>query len=424
MGSKRSSSASLYIMHNKNLTVSVEEALEIVLRSVNPLSFENIPLMRAFNRILYEDVVSDRMMPPVADSAMDGYAIIADDTRGASLNRPVKLHVVGEIRAGSSSTGHQVSKGTAIRIMTGAPIPQGADSVVRFEDTEEESGYIKLFCETEKYENYREAGEHIREGEHILSKGKRLNSADVGILASLHRNTVKVYKRPTVSVISTGDELADTGEEIQIHQIRNSNAYTICSEVTKYGGHARYLGIAKDSLGEMRKIFANALKSDVIISTGGVSAGKYDLVKEVYSDLNIEIHFDRVNIKPGRPCVFGTKGDKMVFGLPGNPVPALTSFIQFVRPALLRLMGATKIRKPIVNASLEQDITSGKIHHLVRGRYTIKNNEFYVSKTSHQKPSMLRSMSDANCLIIIPETVTKVMAGDRVAIQLIDHDEI
>jgi len=424
MGSKRSKSAGLIIKHDKNLTVSAEEALAIVMNSVSPLSFEDIPIMGAFKRILYEDIVSDRMIPPIADSAMDGYAIIADDTNGASLNYPVKLQVVGEIRAGSSSTGHQVSTGTAIRIMTGAPIPEGADSVARFEDTEEEGGYVKLFCETDRYENYRMAGEHIKEGEQILSKGNRLNSADVGILASLHRNTVKVYKQPTVSIISTGDELADTGEEVQIHQIRNSNAYTICSEVRKYGGLSRYLGIAKDSLSEMREIFANALKSDVIISTGGVSAGKYDLVKEVCSDLNIEIQFERIKIKPGRACVFGTKGNKMVFGLPGNPVPALISFIQFVRPALLRLMGANRINKPIVNAFLEEDIASGKIFHLVRGHFSIKNNEFYVSKTSHQKPSMLRSMSDANCLIMIPETITEVKAGEKVAIQLIDHDEI
>ena len=197
----------------------------------------------------------------------------------------------------------------------------------------------------------------------MLCKGDRLSSADVGILASLNYNTVKVYKQPTVSIISTGDELADIGEEIQIGQIRNVNAYTLYSEVKKYNGLPDYLGIAKDTLKDTKEIFLKALKSDVVISTGGVSMGKYDFVKEIYSDLNIEIQFEWVNVKPGRPCTFGKKDNKLFFGLPGNPVSTLTSFIQFVRPALLRLMGAKRITKPIVNAFLEEDINkqSGKV---------------------------------------------------------------
>jgi len=411
-------------MRKTNLTVSFEEALRIILDSVSPLNCENISIMEASHRVLYDDIVSDIMIPPVDDSAMDGYAIIADDTQGASKNNPAKLKITGEIQAGGSIIDKQVSKGTAIRIMTGAPIPEGADSVIRFEDTEEETGYVKIFHEMVKYENYRFAGENIRKGDNVLHKGDRLSCADVGILASLNYNTVQVYKQPTVSIISTGDELADIGEEIQIGQIRNVNAYTLYSEVKKINALPGYLGIAKDTLKDMKEIFLKALKSDVVISTGGVSTGKYDLVKEIYSDLNIEIQFEWVNVKPGKPCAFGIKDNKLIFGLPGNPVPTLTSFIQFVRPALLRLMGATRVKKPIVNAFLEEDINSGKVHHLLRGYFTIKNNEFYVSTTGNQKPSVLRSMSDANCLIIIPENIIKVKAGEKVAIQLIEHNEI
>ena len=411
-------------MRKTNLTVSFEEALRIILDSVSPLNCENISIMEASHRVLYDDIVSDIMIPPVDDSAMDGYAIIADDTQGASKNNPAKLKITGEIQAGGSIIDKQVSKGTAIRIMTGAPIPEGADSVIRFEDTEEEAGYVKIFHEMVKYENYRFAGENIRKGDNVLHKGDRLSCADVGILASLNYNTVQVYKQPTVSIISTGDELADIGEEIQIGQIRNVNAYTLYSEVKKINALPGYLGIAKDTLKDMKEIFLKALKSDVVISTGGVSTGKYDLVKEIYSDLNIEIQFEWVNVKPGKPCAFGIKDNKLIFGLPGNPVPTLTSFIQFVRPALLRLMGATRVKKPIVNAFLEEDINSGKVHHLLRGYFTIKNNEFYVSTTGNQKPSVLRSMSDANCLIVIPENITKAKAGEKVAIQLIEHNEI
>lgn len=412
-------------MKDNGLTVSVEEAQKIILDSVVPLGCENISIMEASNRILYKDIVSDIMVPPADDSAMDGYAIISEDTHGASKNNPVQLRITGEIPAGGSVFDKRVSKGTAIRIMTGAPIPNGADSVIQFEDTEEGDGYVKIFREITGYENYRFAGENIKKGDNVLQKGDRLNSADVGILASLNHGTVSVYRQPTVSIISTGDELAEIGDEIQIGQIRNVNAYALYSEVKRINGLPTYLGIAKDTLKDTKRIFLNALKSDVVISTGGVSMGKFDFVKEVYPELNIETQFAWIKVKPGRPCTFGKKDNKLIFGLPGNPVPTLTSFIQFVRPALLRLMGATKIKKPIVNAFLEEDIKKkpGKVH-LLRGYFTVRNNEFHVSTTGTQKSSVLRSMSDANCLILIPENVTEVKAGEKVAIQLIYHDEI
>lgn len=410
---------------NRNLTVSVEEAQEIILNSVSPLAWESIYIMEASNRIVYEDIVSDVMVPPMDDSAMDGYAIIADDTHGASRNNPARLRIIGEIQAGGSIIGKKVSNGTAIRIMTGALIPQGADAVIQFEETEEEAGYVKIFSESAKYRNCKRAGENIQKGDKVLQKGDRLKSADVGILASLNYTAVKVYKQPTVSIISTGDELAEIGEATQFGQIRNVNSYTLYSEVRKYNALPHYLGIARDTTKDTKEKLLKALESDVVLSTGGVSMGKYDFVKEIFSDLNIEILFESINVKPGRPCTFGRKGNKLIFGLPGYPVPTLTSFIQFVRPALLRLMGARKINKPVVSAFLEEDVrkhSSGV--NLVRGYFTIKNNEFYVSTTGNQKPSVLLSMSKANCLIVISENCTEVKAGEKVAIQLIDHDEI
>ncbi len=412
-------------MRDSDLTVSVEDAQKIILDSVKPLGFEYVSIMDAFNRVLYEDVVSDIVVPPSDNSMMDGYAVISDDTRGASPDTPIDLKIIGELQAGGSAIGKRVSKGTAIRIMTGAPMPKGADAVVQFEDSEEDAGRVKIFRELEKYENYRFAGENIKKGDRVLQKGDRLNSADVGILASLNCSPVKVYKQPIVSIISTGDELADIGEEIRIGQIRNVNAYTLYSEVKKINALPSYLGIAKDTLQDTKEIFRKALQSDVIISTGGVSMGKFDFVKEVYPELNIEIQYEWIKVKPGRPCTFGRKENKLIFGLPGNPVSTLVSFIQFVRPALLRLMGAKKTKKPVVAAYLEEDINkkSGKVH-LLRGYFTIRNNEFHVSTTGNQKSSILRSMSDANCLIIIPENTTEIKAGEKVAIQLIDHDEI
>jgi molybdopterin molybdotransferase len=412
-------------MRNKNSIVSFEEAQKIIFSSVKPLNSENISIMEAYDRILYENIMSDIMIPPLDDSAMDGYAVISDDTRSASKKNPIKLQITGEIQAGGLNTGIKVAKGTAIRIMTGAPIPEGADSVIQFEDTEEADGYVKIFRETVKYENYRFAGENIKKGDRVLEKGDQLKSADIGILASLNYNTVKVYKQPTVSIISTGNELAELGQKLKTGQIRNSNAYLLYSEIKKSNAIPVYLGITKDTIKDTKKIFQKALKSDVVLSTGGVSMGKYDFVKDIYSDLDIKILFEKINIKPGRPCTFGKKNNKLIFGLPGNPVSALISFIQFVRPALLKLMGARKIAKPMVNAFLKEDINkkSGKVN-LLRGYFTIKNNEFFVTTTGNQNSSVLLSMSNANCLIILPENVTRLKAGEKVAIQLIGHNEI
>jgi molybdopterin molybdotransferase len=341
------------------------------------------------------------------------------------MRKPVTLKVVGEIQAGGSFSGMAVMPGTAIRIMTGAPIPEGADSVIQFEDTRDDNGYVRIFRQTKKFDNYRFAGESIKKGDIALLRGERLSSADLGLLASLNYNTVKVYRQPKVSIISTGDEIAELGDEAKADSIRNVNAYTLYSEVKKYSAIPDYLGIARDTIHETREIFLKALKSDVVISTGGVSMGRYDFVKEIYEDLDIKTRFEWVRVKPGKPCTFGKKDNTLIFGLPGNPVSTLTSFIQFVRPALLRLMGTRRISKPIVNAFLEEDFTkqSGKTH-LLRGHFSIRNNEFYVSTTGNQKSSVLRSMSQANCLIIIPENVTRVDKGERVSIQLIDHDEI
>jgi len=356
---------------------------------------------------------------------MDGYAVISTDTRGASRDTPIRLEVIGEVQAGGSALGKKVAAGTAIRIMTGAPVPEGADSVIQFEETREEGGIVSIFKEARQYQNYRFAGENIQNGDQVLCSGDRLSAADVGILSSLNHREVKVYRQPTVSIISTGDELINVGESAKPGRIRDVNGYALSSEIVKVNALPSYLGIARDTFDDTRALFLKALSSDVVISTGGVSMGRYDFVKAVYADLNVEIQFKRVNVKPGKPCTFGKKGGQLFFGLPGNPVSTLTSYTQFVRPALLRLMGARRIKKPVVHAFLEEDIRKkpGSVH-LLRGCFTIKNGRFYVSTTGSQKSSVLRSMSGANCLIVIPADTTTINAGDTVAIQLIEHGEI
>ena len=410
-------------MTSEKIIVSFNEAKEIILNSVNPLRSEDIPILEAPNRILYENIISETVIPPLDNSAMDGYAVIADDTRGANEDKPVELKIIGEIQAGGSAT-QKVTSSNTIRIMTGAPMPEGSNAVVQFEDTEENNNTVKIFREVKQHENYRLAGENIQKGDQVLEAGERLTSVDIGLLASLNYQNVKVYKTPTVAVISTGDEIVNVGEEIRHGQIRNSSAYVLYSEIKKYNATPFITGIAKDTFEDTREKFIEALKADIVLSTGGVSKGRYDFVKDVCRSLGINILFERVNIKPGTPMMFGKKENKLIFGLPGNPVATLSCYFQFVRPALLKMMNAKQIDKPVVNAILEEDINKeyGKVR-LLKGRFEIKNKDLHVS-TINKNSSILRSMRSANCLIIIPEDLEHVNAGDKVAIQLIDHDEI
>ena len=409
----------------ENSTVTVEEAIELILNSIKPLSGEKVSILEADGRALYEDIVSNIDIPPLDNSAMDGYTVIAQDTKGASKENPIKLSVTGEIQAGGDYLDKIVKSGTAVRIMTGAPIPKGADAVIMVEYTSEESDIVSIFRDVKKGENIRLAGEDIRKDSVVLTKGERLKSADIGLLASLNYKSVMVYRSPDVAIISTGDEIAEIGEDISPGQIRNSNSYTLYSDLKRYNAIPHYLGIARDTFEETKEKFIQALKCDIILTTGGVSMGKYDFVKDVIADLGIEIMFSWIRMKPGRPCIFGTMGNKLFFGLPGNPVSTMISFVQFVRPAILRMMGAERIKKPVVSAILREDIRKKPDRtNFIRGIFTVEDGEFYVTTTGLQGSGILSSMSVANCLIIIPQGIASVDAGDRVSIQLIYHEEL
>ncbi len=412
-------------MNKNNNTVTVEDAINNILNSITSIGEEEVSIFDAPGRVIYDNIISDINNPPLDNSAMDGYAIIADNTNGASKDSPVKLNISGEIKAGDNHTGETIVPNNAIRIMTGAPIPEGADAVIQFEDTSEDGNTVSIFREVKNNENIRLAGEDIKKGSPVLHKGRRLKSADIGLLASLNYSSIKVFKSPQVAIISTGNEIADVGDEIRPGQIRNSNSYTLYSEVKKYNALPRYLGIAKDTPEDTKEKLQFAFESDIVITTGGVSMGKYDFVKDVMSDLGIDIVFEWIKMKPGKPFTFGKKGNKLFFGLPGNPVSSMISFIQFVRPAILKMMGAQIIEKPIVNAVLKEDIKKKPDRkNYIRGYFTIENGDLFVTTTGPQGSGILRSMSDANCLIILPIGLDKAKFGDRVSIQLINHEEI
>jgi molybdopterin molybdotransferase len=410
---------------NKETMVTVEEAIERILGSIEPLRAETVSILDATGRVLYEDAISHFNVPPLDNSAMDGYAIIAESTAHASEEHPVALTVVDEIKAGGDLKATGVKANTAIRIMTGAPIPDGADSVIEMENTREDGDRVLIFNRTKKGDNIRYAGEDIKKGSIVLNRGDRLKSSDIGLLASLNIDAIQVYSRPRVAIVSTGDEIVGVGEEIKAGQIRNSSYYTLYSEIQKYNSIPEYLGIARDTKDDVRDKLIKALEYDAIITTGGVSMGKYDFIKDAITELGMEILIEKIKMKPGKPCIFGKKGNKLFFGLPGNPVSTLVSFIQFVRPALLRLMGSKRIDKPLVNAVLEGEIRKKpEREHFVRGYFTIRDGNFYVNTTGPQGSGILRSMSIANCLIIIPIGVERVKDGDVVTIQLINHGEV
>ena len=405
--------------------ISVEKAHEIILDSVRKLDGEKVEILQAAGRVLFKEIISDINIPPLDNSAMDGYAIIASDTENASKTSPAVLPITGEIQAGGDFENTFVVKGKAVRIMTGAPVPKGADSVVQFEDTEESDEIVKVFRKVKKGENIRLAGEDVKNGNTVFLKGRILKSADIGIFASLNLTEVEVFRLPSIALVSTGDEIAEVGDVIKPGQIRNSNAYSILSELKKYNLPAVYLGIVRDDRDAVRKIFTKALESDIVITTGGVSMGKYDFVREIMTELGVEIKIDSIKMKPGKPLAFGTKGGTLFFGLPGNPVSAMVSFSQFVRPALFKMTGAIKFSKPEVFAILEEDIKKkpGR-RHFMRGVFSVKDGMFYVRTTGDQGSGILKSMSEANCLMIFPEENDILKKGEKIIIQLTEHGEI
>jgi len=404
--------------------ITVKEAFETILSSSNSLLGESVHFSNSHGRVLYEDVISSSNIPPFNNSAMDGYAVLYEDTQNATTDSPVELKIINEVAAGSM-TNDFLQRGSVIRIMTGAPIPQGANAVVPFEDTSEKDDRVYINRKFNKQDNIRFAGEDISTGMTVLHKGRRITSADIGLLASLNEEKISVTKMPRIAVISTGDEIVEPGGVISEGQIRNSNAYTLISEIKRFSGDPLYMGIVRDDKEEAAAVFKKALEYDIVITTGGVSMGRYDYVKEIMRDCGVTISFEAISMKPGKPMAFGAKGKTLFFGLPGNPVSTMVSFSLFVRPALLKMMGASDINLPVVSAILENPIKkkAGRTNYL-RGYFTIKNGIMYVNTTGPQGSGILRSMSIANCLIELPSEIKEMKEGESVSIILIQHGEL
>ncbi|MBI4286038.1 MAG: molybdopterin molybdotransferase MoeA [Chloroflexi bacterium] len=416
--------------------ITVEQALAKVLSYVNVLEAETRPILDTLGQVLVEDIRSAVDIPPWDNSAMDGYALRAADTTGAGAGSPRVLRVIGTVPAGVFPD-LEVKPGTAIRIMTGAPMPRGADAVVRFENTDEErrpagSNEIGILCEASPGQNIRRAGEDIARGALVLKRGTVLRPAEVGVLASLGYPTANVIRRPLVAMLATGDELVEIGQPLTPGKIYNSNSYGIAAEVARYGGIPRVLGIAQDRETSLISSLRRGLEADMLITSGGVSMGDYDIVKDVLAKEG-EITFWTVRMKPGKPLAFGTiKGTDRQgkprniphLGLPGNPVSAMITFELFARPAILKMLGKQDFTKPTITAVLESPVENSDGRRVYARAIVEKRDGQYVARTTGPQGSgILTSMAMANGLVIVPEDRSRLNAGEAVQVMMLDWSE-
>jgi molybdopterin molybdotransferase len=399
----------------------VEEALKKILDAISPLGLEKVNILDALGRVIGEDIHAGRSIPPKDNSAMDGYALRAVDTRDASEETPAILEVVEEIPAGSIPE-KRIGPGQAARIMTGAPVPEGADAVVRMEESRKEDGRVAILAGAEVGQEIRRAGEDVQPGEKVISRGEVIRPAEVGMLAALGRSFISVHQRPLVAVVATGDELTDIDESSSPWKIVGSNSYSLAALVLDCGAIPMQIGIAKDRREDLIAKFRDAMRADLIVSSGGVSVGDYDLVKEVMREEGNRMQFWQVAMNPGRPLAFGALGEVPVVGLPGNPGATMVCFEQFIRPAILKMMGHVNLFRRIVRARLCEDITKKPgIRHFIRARISVDDDGCSVVTTGNHGSGILKSMVRANGLIILPEEITKVRAGETVAVQLLDN---
>jgi molybdopterin molybdotransferase len=401
--------------------VSVDEALSRILNRIQILGFEKVDIITSLGRVIGEDILAPRNIPPLDNSAMDGYAVRATDIKEASRKNPISLKVIEELPAGALPQ-MSVTKGEAVRIMTGAPIPKGADAVVMVEDTEKVGEGVRVFQGTPPGENIRRAGEDVKKDDRVISTGSVIRAAEVGMLASVGRAFVSVHQRPVVAILCTGDELVDVHEGIADHKIVSSNSYTLSAQVMECGALPLQLGIAKDDPAEIEAKLREGLRADVMLSSAGVSVGDYDLVKDILGRIGFEMDFWGVAVRPGQPLAFGTIGGKPTFGLPGNPVSSMVSFEQFVRPSLLKMMGHKNLFRPLVEAVLKEEISKKPDRrHFMRAKLSLEENRYVVTTTGPQGSGILNSMVEANSLVIVPEEVTEIKAGEKVRVQILDR---
>ncbi len=396
--------------------LSVETARQRMLSTLRVLPAERRGILNCAGYVLAEEVGAVENIPPFDNSAMDGYAVRAADVRGISEQKTAVLSVVETIGAGQAPTEY-INENEAARIMTGAMMPEGADAVVMQEVTQQEGNTVKIFEGVREAQNVRFTGESVKKGALVMGKGKLLRPPEISMLASLNCAEVSVHRKPTVAIVSTGDELTPLGGALKPGKIRDSNRYGLHAQVEEAGGIPIDMGIAPDDAAETERIFRTALsEADALITSGGVSVGEHDVVKNVLEKLG-EINFWRVAMKPGKPQAYGIADGKPIFGLPGNPVSSLVVFELFVRPALLKMAGHTDILRPTFKAVLSESVSNKDARvNYIRAILKPADDGYTAQTTGPQGSGILLSLVLANGLIIIPAGVT-LEAGETVDAQ-------
>ncbi len=409
--------------------INADEARSIILGSASEFRHENLPLREVHARILAVDMFSGDDIPPFKNSSMDGFAVRSSETIHATKRNPVTFQIQDEVAAGQKSENPLQLK-SAVRVLTGAPIPDGSDAVIPLEFVSERSNAILVDQPISAGQNTRERGEDIKKGERVLAKGTYIKAAHLGVLASIGCSQVEVFAKPTVAILTTGDELLSVEENLAGGKIRNSNAYSLNALASEYSCEATDLGVARDNEADLREKIKKGLESDLLVTSGGISAGKYDYVLKVMKKAGVDIKFWKVNIKPGMPLAFGTyekqSGVTMVFCLPGNPVSTVVTFLEYIRPCLQKMFSMIALTDRVVlHAKLETAITKrdGKRHYH-RGVLRNEGGMLYVRSTGNQSSGVLTSLVKANCLIVLDEQQAEVQAGEEVEVELLPWNNV
>lgn len=400
--------------------ISIEDALEIVLKQVSVLSSERVKLLSSLGRVLSENIYSDFDIPGFNRAAMDGYAVVAKDTVHACSDRPVTLKVIDEVPAGFKVKS-AISSGKAIRIMTGAVLPEGADAVVMVEYTEARGDKVMVFRSVKKGENVSFSGEDVKKGELVLPRGTLIRPQEVGMLAALGKTEVYVTRKPKVAIISTGDELIEPGKTLEKGKIYDSNSFSLFSQVLKCGADPERIGIVPDDKDELLHKVKMGLSSNILLLSGGVSEGKYDLVKEVLMEAGVKPLFWKVAVKPGKPTFFGIRERTLVFGLPGYPVSSMMNFENLVKPAIFKMLGREGYKRIKIRAVLKGEIknSSGR-KNFIRVRLIEENGRCLAIPAPSQKSGVLKSMVWANAVVVLSTDVKKVENGEEVLVEILD----
>lgn len=401
--------------------ISLEKAQSLLLQDCKAVGEELIVLTEALHRVISTDIKAEENIPPFDRSPLDGYAFKAVDSKEASKERPATLQVVEEVPAGYAPA-KEVSSGTAIKVMTGAPIPKGADAVIKYEITERNGDYLKIFNAFKSGQNVILAGEDVKAGQVIARKGTLITPPVIGLLASLGITKVPAFKRPKIALISTGDELLEIEEPLKPGKIRNSNRYSLQAYIESIGAEAVIIGTAQDRVEEVAELIEQGLNlADMVITTGGVSVGDYDVVGDALQAVDAENIFWQIDIKPGSPTMAAQKNGKLILGLSGNPASALVVFQLLGLPFIKKMAGRNKYRPDKVEVVLKGDFPKkSPQRRFLRGAFLIEEGKVVVKLTGDQGNVVLRSMIECNVLVEVPAGSETLQEGQRLTAYLVD----